>query len=297
MNVDLLEKFNAVNVKAGSRISEADRDYCERHQAAYESALTSYAELLRISKQLEEAQATQLGGEDAVKRKCYLLSTRDVTINEYSVARHLENLSERFSDNIVEYFCKTYEIHIDGCGIQRALQKESESEVGQTGDVANTNRKTPLRYETIIDLIFREMDGRSFEEFAMHQLKAGCRNAVGVLGGSYERKKAVICFRDHFCYASTRNQYGYTASEWQLQDRAKFIIRALAHFESGKFAVYPGPTAHMISNGSYGIDLLAFYGCAKLEELKLFKNGRMDIRFASAALAAEFEETYLRKTA
>lgn len=294
--MDLLEKFNAVEVKANNRISESDQDFCERNQAAYESALTSYAELLRISTRLKETQKNLLGGDSEKRGRAYMLSDRDVNINEYSVGRHLENLQERFVNNIVQYFCGAYAISIASWSIYQALEKQGPAAEDAEENV-EPHQKTPVKYETIVDLIFKEMDGRSFEEYAMYQLKNGCKAAIGVGGGYYERKKAVICFRDYFCYASTRDRYGYTEIEWELTDKAKSIVKALAHFETGKFADYPGPTGHLIADGKANVDLLGFYGCEKLEELKLFKNGRMDIRFASPTLAADFDETYLRRAA
>ena len=43
--MDLLTKFENVEMKADTRISESDRIFCEAHQAAYDSARTSLPEL------------------------------------------------------------------------------------------------------------------------------------------------------------------------------------------------------------------------------------------------------------
>ena len=283
--MDLLEKFSAVEVKAANRISEADKDFCERNQTAYETALTFYTELLRLSTQLREAQEG-LPGNDG---KDYMISKHDVDIDEHAVRRHLDHLQDCLVRSIVNYFCGTYAINIECWKIQRSFNTNESSE-----STEEPKQKSPIRYEDIVDRIFKEMDGRSFEEYAMYQLRADCKKAVGGIGGYYERKKAVICFRDSFCYVTTRNRYPYTEDEWHLKDNVKSILRALAHFETGKFADYPGPIAHLVTEGTSSTELLGFYYCEKLEELKMYKNGRMDIRFASPALAAEFDEKYLR---
>lgn len=44
-SVDLLSKFEAVEIKAEQRISEDDRVFCKAHQAAYDDAKTSLMEL------------------------------------------------------------------------------------------------------------------------------------------------------------------------------------------------------------------------------------------------------------
>ena len=43
--MNLLTKFDSVEIKADTRISESDRIFCEAHQAAYDSARTSLQEL------------------------------------------------------------------------------------------------------------------------------------------------------------------------------------------------------------------------------------------------------------
>ena len=96
--MDLLEKFSAVEVKAANRISEADQDFCKRNQAAYETSLTFYTELLRLSTQLKEAQEGLPGNNE----KGYLISKHDVSIDEHAVKRHLDNLQECFIRNIVD---------------------------------------------------------------------------------------------------------------------------------------------------------------------------------------------------
>ena len=86
--MDLLEKFSAIEVKAANRISEADKDFCERNQAAYEMSLTFYTELLRLSTQLKEAQEGLPGNNE----KGYLISKHDVSIDEHAVKRHLDDV-------------------------------------------------------------------------------------------------------------------------------------------------------------------------------------------------------------
>ena len=43
--MELLQKFSAVEIQANHRITEMDKDYCERHQKAYEAAISSFQEL------------------------------------------------------------------------------------------------------------------------------------------------------------------------------------------------------------------------------------------------------------
>lgn len=52
--MDLFEKFSAVSVSAGSRISDLDRFFCEQHQAAYHAARSALLELRCIWEDVEK---------------------------------------------------------------------------------------------------------------------------------------------------------------------------------------------------------------------------------------------------
>ena len=78
------------------------------------------------------------------------------------------------------------------------------------------------------------------------------------------------------------------------QRRRKNILRALAHFETGAFEQYPDGIDVLLSESEcVWYDLWEFEDCKKLEKVKLFKNGRMDIRFANEGYAREFVNSYL----
>ena len=62
--IDLFAKFSAVEVISSDRISETDKDFCERNQAAYGSAVASYQELAFCWDAMKEAQREQVGERD-----------------------------------------------------------------------------------------------------------------------------------------------------------------------------------------------------------------------------------------
>ena len=61
--MDLLEKFNALTVEADTRISPSDRDFCEKHQTAYEAAIQSFRELSFFWADMEKTQRELLAGQ------------------------------------------------------------------------------------------------------------------------------------------------------------------------------------------------------------------------------------------
>lgn len=90
--------------------------------------------------------------------------------------------------------------------------------------------------------------------------------------------------------------YGYYRGheQWYVSGGMKDILRGLAHFETGGFAQYPDGIDDLLSEERYlWYDLWEFEECTTLEQIKLFKNGRMDIRFTNEGYAHQFVANYL----
>lgn len=80
--MDLFEKFSAVSVSAGSRISDLDRFFCEQHQAAYHAARSALLELRCIWEDVEKKQ------DELLQETKELLSGRILTLSpEISASR------------------------------------------------------------------------------------------------------------------------------------------------------------------------------------------------------------------
>lgn len=148
-----------------------------------------------------------------------------------------------------------------------------------------------LSYEDILEQLFHQMDGRGLWEQALHELKEKCHSAAWCSYSNktkYELKKETLRFSDYAC----RYDHGYSYNRWSLTDGLKNILRGIAHFETGSFSYIP----HCINSLlGYSItsDLTTFSTCKKVSQIKLFKNGRVDIKFTNAAYAREFVEDYL----
>lgn len=66
--MNLLEKFDTVEVKTTCHISEADKQFCERQQAAYTAALYGFQELTYFWEDMLASQKALLGQPDSSPR-------------------------------------------------------------------------------------------------------------------------------------------------------------------------------------------------------------------------------------
>ena len=70
-------------------------------------------------------------------------------------------------------------------------------------------------------------------------------------------------------------------------------MRGVAHYETGAFNLYPLGFSELLGYNRSPDNEREFSTCKKVKGLKMFKNGRVDIRFTTETDAAEFAARYL----
>lgn len=301
--MDLLEKFSAVEVKAANCLTEADRQFCELQQKLYQDAVTGFYQIAALWTDMCDQQKTALSDPEDVDndwKKKYLSSQwwPDITVG--GIMRHISALHKEFISTLVSYLNTTYHLTLDAANVKDDLLSDEPHNnwYEETLDWTEVTQIV-LRYEDAVDLILSRFQGRSFEEQAPYELVERCHRAAWRKEdhqANYEQNKNLVKILSSAC------GYGYyqkgkqrrPQEQWDIKDGAKNILRALAHFETGAFEQYPDGMDVLLSETEcVWYDLWEFEDCKKLEKVKLFKNGRMDIRFANEGYAREFVNSYL----
>lgn len=102
--MNLVEKINQVKIKADTRISGADRAFCERQQRAYDAAREALRELDFTWTDCISQQKMILDGEQAYT---YYLGN-DRNLKATCFRDKLEHLHEHFINRLTSYFARTY---------------------------------------------------------------------------------------------------------------------------------------------------------------------------------------------
>ena len=89
--MDLLKKFENVEMKADTRISESDRIFCEAHQAAYDSARTSLPELGFIWDDMLHQQR-ELLAPAGTSTETYLVSYDGLKLSDNAIRQQIRSL-------------------------------------------------------------------------------------------------------------------------------------------------------------------------------------------------------------
>lgn len=295
--MDLLEKFSAVEIRPADCMTEADRQFCQHQQEAYQDAAEGFYQIAALWTDICSRQKKMLSGsedqDDEWKRK-YLVSECWPEITVGAIMEHISLLHKEFIFTVVSYLNGTYHLTVDANNVVSGLHLEKFC-YARYEETVDWSIFTPiiLRYEDIAMLILSWFDGRTFEEQAPHELVERCHQAAWREKdhqANFEQKRNLVKILSGAC------DYGYyrRREQWHIHDSAKNVLKALAHFETGAFGQYPDGIDDLLSEDGYlWYDLWEFEDCEKLEKIRLFKNGRMDIRFTNGGYAREFVSGYL----
>ena len=180
--MNLVEKINQVKIKADTRISGADRAFCERQQRAYDAAREALRELDFTWTDCISQQKMILDGEQAYT---YYLGN-DRNLKTACFRDELERLHEHFINRLTSYFARTYSVDLSAQSItERLLPSNSskgifEREKAEEAEAAyhKAMRELALRYTDVLDQIFIQLGGRSFQERAFWEIQQRCCSAV-----------------------------------------------------------------------------------------------------------------------
>lgn len=290
--MNLLEKFEKVELKEEDRISETDQALCEAHQQAYENARNSLPEFIFIGKDMRDTQKELLAGTGAGDTT--YLPEYVSEIDDQTLRKHLVGLPHTFIRQIVSYFNSTYCIGLSCGDVITALLPQEPEHTYEEGFAERYRQyeedmlQLSIHYRDILRLLFLQTEGRDFHSQALYELKSKCHDAAWNSDqgcARYERARNILRFQHSACHYT---QYG---PPFSLSTDLRNILQGIAHLETGSFNTYPYGFADLFRSTYYNEH--DFPGCHKVEQLKMFKNGRVDIRFSSEASAREFVDEYL----
>ena len=294
--MELLQKFAAVEIQTDHRITEMDRDYCERHQKAYETAISSFKELALFWEDMNRAQQELLGNNNSPFYHNYLSSHDGPSISERSINNHIEALHTDFIMNLTRYFNTTYCVSVDALEVSEVLLPEMPDRrrdgYAKADDAYHAQMQSlTVRYQDVVEQIILRLDGRSFSEQAFYEMYTKCHNAAwssSTQKPKFEHKKDTLYFTGHFCRFR-----GWPYDGWEVYDGMKEILRGLAHYETDSYRVLPVGFSDLLGYRDIQESVTEFPSCEKVKQIKLFKNGRIDFKFHSPDYAEQFINRYL----
>lgn len=299
--MSILEKFTKVEINLVDKISVVDKDVCEALQAVYDKALIA----LKSQEQLISKSVTeQFDCTQDLPDKDILSNYLGATFDANSVEEQKRTVHGLFISDVLAWFSEQYAVELDRSAARDDLiPKEPNYRDWDDWDWRNEEKRAQfdsmvveyntkmdkfhINYTEILDWIFQQLDGFSFEEKALQEMKEHCKEAShNSYNGSpnFELKKAVLSFE----YGCRRRDW---RDGWEIIGNMETIFRGLIAYDTGILNEIPYNYAYLFSYDV--VQQLTTIDGPKVSSVKLFKNGRVDARFQSETYAREFVENFL----
>lgn len=291
--MNLLEKFDTIDIQLDQQIPQEDKDYLLAEQNAFDKARAQLLRSEKMFRRLRDMQPNEYitlyekdNADDPYENKgIYPFISKGSTdktteefyaILEYGWAyairdciRLIGKLKEGFIKRIIDYFTKKYSLEIPDTVEEYCMQLH----IG------------PLSWRDILEMIKSAMGGMlDFKGGAVEQAIKEFRELFRY-GKRPERKGAIIEI-ERFCWWNNR-QTSHEFSNWG-SDRDKYITldKAISVFETEE--VRANYAIAYILGQKCTFDWYPPINGEKIEGLKWFKNGKLQIKFREQNYAVQF---------
>ena len=256
-------------------LSESEEAYCQDMQAVYDAAIAFYMGLMA------HIDANQPKDNPFCK-------------NRVDVETNIITAQKAFIANIYEFFRSEHSVELSTDNtLKRYNFHDGDAYTRHYDEVS----ATPIHYRDIVQDILAQTGDLPFDALAVHQMKAEFASKV-TWRSKDERVKQTGATLNFESYASIETRWdGGMRIRYSGEQTIRLLYRVLSHFERGEivkrdeiFQALPCAT------NDYDLDLTPYLvGGAKVYAVRFFKNGKVAVKFASAALAEEFQRAYCRE--
>ena len=268
IGINFLDKFDVIDISTEQRISESEADYCKFQEKVFFETRDALKKSLQVITEVYEKYKDQKSDGDEVN---HLSTYSDLNVTE----KRIRDVYERFVSRITYYFQKRHKVSLSAEDIRRKYDENT------------------ITYSIILDEIFEQLGGLTFKEKAIEEIKAASREAI------YNKSKVSI----------TKNKLSIIDGVWWYEAfdnskkvsyddrRVQPLFLALSHFEQGSVEMHLQLSSiyRELNRGSGDYDIFSKYEINenKLESLRLYKNGKIELVFADNTTAEAFKNEYL----
>jgi hypothetical protein len=305
---DILSLFDAVTVSNTERITERDREYCERQQKYYEFAIAMSVKTLDLAKEIAEGEKEY----DAEDCNGYRYSYFDHYSNQVKLSvdkakSDLQLIHAEYIGKVIRYFEQAYNISLEGSkafeiifpGRPSDLKNYSSQETIEKYESEMTEYEkaflSPFNYERLVDFIFAQLNGLSFKDRAAEEIKTACRQIyqdrryyTAELKGKTITFPHMLHIRDEYSW----DKGGKIDSLSNSSDMYK-VFNALSLFLHDNVQ---NIFSHFLSrlNDKTGSSLICdhYPGSEFIESVRIYKNGKVVVKFTESQKALVFAKEY-----
>ena len=270
--MNTINKIDTFELSQKHKTSKEDEENLEKMQSIYENTLLAYKKWYDIYHETVKSIS---------EHNYYSLKLKD-----FSISEKIKTLNNDFISEIYNYFSSKYKIYLD-----MNFKNDLNSNDNDKDYIIN---KEPLNYKKYTNEILKQLGDLSFKEIRIKQLKEKIKN---VCKNTYKNEWKVKIQGDTIKFNDLVSWYKYNwENDYKLVDIESFLLieSALSFFEYGKEIKFKefAPIRFVYGTKWDSIEKNIKINSKKIKSLKLFKNGRVDIKFCSSETAKEFIENW-----
>jgi len=271
--MNLLEKFDNLEIKNEDRISEEDKMFCEEQEDIFKKLIVIYDEFILKLKEIEPIIENHRNKYSKKEDYCYVTTAYGGSIaGSDSLEESKNKMKNQFVESICNYFERKYNV---------TLKEES----------IYKKYNTSITYNNIIDEIFIQLNGFNFKEKAVLEMKNKFKKVLEYKDVAVKKNKLIIT--NFFWVDQWDKKYGTYKMSYNSREDFYSLLRCISHFEQGTIKnTYEGILYKIDRLQNDDLFCEHVMMCIKLESIKLFKNGKIEIKFLSNEYAQEFAREY-----
>ena len=283
---DLLSGILSVQVRNEDKITEQDRLYCQRQQDLLYETLDRIDRWYAIFKEEAERYRGEKNfkyednGKVSIRNYHFNYSGKDdYSHNEFKPFDLLNelvdsnyNANSNFADRIISYFNKTYNVAVPVPAVDEKTLRMGFRPV----------------YQTYVDAVIEHLGGKSFRETAEEELLARFLKTVRPSCWSKvkpELKKDKITFPEIIRFDEFSMQYSQkNRISYNYGGKLETLCAGIAY---GADDTLNGDSKMIIHFDDNDVSVSGWYDLTltNAEQIKFYKNGRIDIRFKDSQTA------------
>ena len=270
--MSILNKFKSIEINFLDMLSEEDVNFLNELQKDYDDIYDKLIDVINKLKYFEELK--KYPESNLYDSICYNIRTDKIVLDS------IPFLNNSFNDKIIHYFEITYSINLEHLKYTKNTSDEHL-------------KRDKLHYKELVERVFTlGMNGKSFENVRIEQLKKDLENLVLYKTVSVKKNKLIINDFMYFIKPSYSWETDYYTSSY---NKLKTLALALNEFcgcpidliYKSKLDHYKTEFEEIGSVTEVNYDIINSY--------KLFKNGKIEINFTNHDSAVNFAKEWLNR--
>lgn len=272
--MDILDMFKDIEIKNTTRISGEDLEFCQLENTIYIKAYEMYEKLIDEINNINNNEIKQLNekfyndGTSSGKYKYTYTNALSYECRPYSLNDNKDKLTDNMISGITSYFSHKYNVQID-------YEK-----------IKNMAKGKKIDYNFVVDLIFEQLGGFSFEDKSKQQIIDKLKKDTK----QYNREKQKVTVKNNkviiidYLYADSWNK---NELSYHSRERLENLFNAVNSYCGNEQELsYITELSNIKYFGEYE---LKFSNCIST---KLYKNTKVDLVFSNGIKALEFANEY-----